>query len=58
MSIFEAAALSIGEVAAYVVGLCAGKTFHLDPKKAQHIGEYIVLGVIFGAAVLVTVIYS
>ena len=58
MNIFEAAALSIGEVAACVVGLCAGKTFHLDPKKAQKIGEYIVLGVIFGAAVLVTVIYS
>ena len=58
MSILDATAYAIGETAAYVVGRIAGRTFHLEPKRAQRIGEYIVIGVIVGAAVLITVIYS
>ncbi|MDA8259804.1 MAG: hypothetical protein M0Z99_29885 [Betaproteobacteria bacterium] len=58
MSILDAAAYAIGETSAYLVGRVAGRTFHLEPKKAQRIGEYIVIGAIAGAAVLVTVIYS
>lgn len=58
MSILDAAAYAIGETAAYLVGRVAGRTFHLEPKRAQRIGEYVVLGVILGAAVLVTVVYS
>ena len=58
MSILEAAATAIGEMAAYVVGRIAGKTFRLAPKTAQSVGEYVVFGVIVGAATLVTVIYS
>jgi membrane protein DedA with SNARE-associated domain len=58
MSVFEAAACAIGEVVAYVVGRVVGRTFLLDPKKAQVIGEYVVIGAIVGAAVFVTVVYS
>jgi len=58
MSILDATAYAIGETAAYVVGRIAGRTFHLEPKRARRIGEYIVIGVIVGAAVLITVIYS
>jgi hypothetical protein len=58
MSILDATAYAIGEAAAYLVGRVAGRTFHLEPKSAQRIGEYVVIGAIVGAAVLVTVIYS
>jgi hypothetical protein len=58
MSIADATACAVGEIAAYVVGRIAGKTFRLEPKRAQRIGEYIVLGALFGAAVLVTFLYS
>jgi hypothetical protein len=58
MSIFDATAYVIGETAAYVLGLVAGRTFNLEPKRAQRIGEYIVIGAIVGGAVIVTVIYS
>ena len=58
MSILDAAAYAIGETVAYLAGRVVGRTFHLEPKKAQRIGEYIVFGVIIGALVLVTVVYS
>jgi hypothetical protein len=58
MSILDAAAYAIGETAAYLVGWVAGRTFHLEPKKAQRVGECIVIGTFVGTAVLVTVIYS
>ena len=54
----EAVALSIGELAGYLVGLIVGRTFDLPPKRAQAIGEYLILGVIAGAAIAITVIYS
>lgn len=54
----EAVALSIGELAGYLVGLIVGRTFDLPPKKAQAIGEYLILGVIASAAIAITVIYS
>jgi hypothetical protein len=37
--VIQAVALAIGEMAAYVLGLFVGRTFHLDPKKAQCIGD-------------------
>ena len=58
MSILGATAYAIGEIAAYLVGRVAGRTFHLEAKRAQRIGEYIVIGAIVAAAVLVTVTYS
>ena len=58
MNIFEPVALLIGEAAAYVVGRLAGRTFHLDPKRAKRIGENIVLFIIFVTLIFVTFIYS
>ncbi len=58
MSIFDATACAIGEAAAYLVGRIAGRTFRLEPKAAQRIGEYVVIGAIFAAGILVTVVHS
>jgi hypothetical protein len=54
----EAVALSIGELASYLVGLIVGRTFDLPPKKAQTIGEYLIIGAIVSLGIAVTVIYS
>lgn len=54
----EAIALSIGELAGYLAGLVVGRTFDLSPKKAQTIGEYLILGLIASAAIAITFIYS
>lgn len=58
MSFLDASAYAIGETVAYLAGRVVGRTFHLDPKKAQRIGEYVVIGVIVGAAIFITVVYS
>jgi hypothetical protein len=54
----EAVALSIGELAGYLVGLMLCRTFDLPPKRAQAIGEYLILGVIATVAIVITIIYS
>ena len=54
----EAIAISFGEFAGYLAGLVVGRTFELPPKKAQAIGEYLIIGLIVIAAVTVTVVYS
>ena len=58
MPILEAVAVSLGELAGYLAGLVVGRAFDLPPKKAQAIGEYLILGVIASAAIAITVIYS
>jgi branched-subunit amino acid ABC-type transport system permease component len=58
MSLLDATAYAIGETVAYLAGRVVGRTFHLDTKRAQRIGEYVVIGVIVGAAVFITVAYS
>jgi hypothetical protein len=58
MPLLEAIALSFGEFAGYLAGLVVGRTFDLSPKKAQAIGEYLILALIVIAAVAVTVVYS
>ncbi|MBS4018079.1 MAG: hypothetical protein KGZ68_07555 [Dechloromonas sp.] len=58
MSLLDATAYAIGETVAYLAGRVVGRTFHLDPQRAQRIGEYVVIGVIVGAAVFITVAYS
>ena len=42
----------------YVVGKVTGRAFKMDPKRAQRIGEYIVMAVIIGVRVAVTLAYS
>nr|WP_294838387.1 hypothetical protein [uncultured Methylotenera sp.] len=48
----------IGETLAYVIGKATGRTFHLDPKKAQKIGEYFVLGLFAIVAITITFVFS
>lgn len=49
---------AVAEIVAYVIGKVTGRTFKLDPERAQRIGEYIVMAVIIGAGVAVTHEYS
>lgn len=58
MSLLEACTYAIGEAVAYVAGCVVGRVFRLEPKQAQHLGEYIVITVVFGAVVLITFAYS
>lgn len=58
MPLLEAIALSLGEFAGYLASLVVGRTFELSPKKAQAIGEYLIIGLIVTAVVAVTVLYS
>lgn len=58
MSLLEASTYAIGEAAAYLVGCVVGRTLRLEQRQAQRIGEYIVITVVFGAAVLITFVYS
>lgn len=57
-SIFEPLASAIGEFVAYLAGKILQRTFELEPKTAQTLGEYCVMAVLVGALVVVTVIYS
>lgn len=58
MPLLEAVAVSLGELAGYLVGLVVGRTLDIPAKQAQSIGEYLILGVIASAAIAITVIYS
>ncbi|HWV17461.1 MAG TPA: hypothetical protein VNZ68_02690 [Rhodocyclaceae bacterium] len=58
MSLLEACTYAIGEAVAYAAGCVVGRVFRLEPKQAQHIGEYIMITVVFGAVVLITFAYS
>ena len=54
----DAIPAAVAEIVAYVVGKITGRAFKMDPKRAQRIGEYIVMAVIIGVGVAVTVVYS
>lgn len=54
----EAIACAIGEAASYVAGLFIGRTFSLDPKRAQRIGEIVILVLLAGVLIGLTVLYS
>ncbi|TFW72951.1 hypothetical protein C3Y98_00910 [Methylotenera oryzisoli] len=61
MAILDAIVYVVGEAIAYVVGAVTGRAFHIEPKKAQRIGEYFVMaivGVFLFALIAVTFIYS
>jgi hypothetical protein len=49
---------SIAELAVYVFGLILGRTFKLDPERAQEIGGFLVAIVFVSLLVTVTIIYS
>lgn len=48
----------LAEAAAFVLGKVIGRSFKLEPKRAERIGEWIILGVIAIAGITVTILYS
>lgn len=58
MSIIDAVTYAIGEASAFLVGRLVGRTFRLEPKKAQRIGENIVIAIVVGGLIVVTFAYS
>jgi hypothetical protein len=54
----DAITYAIGEAASYVASIFIGRTFHLEPKRAQRIGERVVFVLLAGALIALTVIYS
>ena len=58
MAAFEAIPAAIAEFIAYLAGTATGRAFKLEPKQAQRIGEYLVIGLIALAGLIVTLVYS
>ena len=58
MDLFEPIAGAVGELSACVLGRVVGRTFNLDGRKAQRIGEHVILAVVLGTAVILTVMFS
>lgn len=54
----DAITYAIGEVTSYLAGLLIGRTFRLDPKRAQRIGELVLLVLLAGVLIALTVTYS
>ncbi len=49
---------AVGEFIGLIAGQIVGRTFQLEPKKAQAIGAYFALTLILGGAVIITFIYA
>ena len=58
MSAFDAVAYAIGEATAYIAGSIVGRTFSLERKRAQGIGEYMALGALVITLATITFVYS
>ncbi|MCW5594803.1 MAG: hypothetical protein KIT42_02900 [Rhodocyclaceae bacterium] len=58
MSFLDAVTGAIGDIVAYVVGRTVGRTFNLEKMNPHTLGEYVLLGILAGAAIAVTLIYS
>jgi|GEM_PF-4658799 len=58
MALFDAITYAVAELTAYVAGKATGRVFKLQPKDAQRIGEYVVIGLIASAGLIVTLVYS
>ena len=54
----EAITYAIGEAASYVAGVLIGRTFRVEPKRAQRIGEIVIIVLLAGVLIALTVIYS
>ena len=55
---FEALPAAIGEATAFLLGKVLGRVYKLEPKRAERLGEWIVLGIIIVAGLALTLIYS
>ena len=58
MALFDAITYAVAELTAYVAGKATGRVFRVKPKDAQRIGEYIVIGLIASAGLIITLVYS
>lgn len=58
MALFDAITYAVAELTAYVEGKATGRLLKIQPKNAQRIGEYIVIGLITSAGLIVTLVYS
>ena len=58
MTFLEAAAISIGDLVAALLGLILGKAFNLDPKKAKKVGELVIIWTLLLILLFITFIYS
>lgn len=58
MAVFDAISYAMGELVAYGVGKATGRALKLEPKRAQRIGESVVIGVVVAAGLIVTFVYS
>jgi hypothetical protein len=54
----ESIACAIGEIASYIAGLIIGRSFNLEPRQAQKIGEYVIFFIIIGLLITITFVYS
>lgn len=54
----DAITYAIGEAASYLTGRLIGRTFRLEPKRAQRIGEMVLIVLLVGVLIALTVIYS
>lgn len=58
MSAIDAITYVVGEATAYVTGRIVGRTFAIEPKRAQRIGELVMLGALIIVLIIITLIYS
>ncbi len=58
MSAGDAVSYAIGEAIMFIVSKVTGKTFNLEPNKAQRIGELVIFSVLIGAIVIIAFMYS
>lgn len=58
MSAFEMLISAVGETVAYVAGRVVGRTFSIERKRAQTIGEIIVYSALVIALATITFVYS
>lgn len=49
---------AIGDIASYLAGLIIGRSFNLEPKRAQKVGEYVIFSIFIGLIITITFVYS
>lgn len=54
----ESIAYAVGEIASYIAGMIIGRSFNLEPKHAQKVGEYVIFSIFIVLLIAITFIYS
>lgn len=50
--------VSIGDLAAWMIGRILGRTWQIDREKARKAAQVLLAAIVIGAGLLVTVLYS